>query len=147
MWVHQRHTSCDKSFQAFPQTFHTASDKSWVWRPGNDPTLLIQDTVNNSSLPVSYQYQQTPRYCLQSTILASQSHTSINAHRGIAYSQQFQPPSLIPVLMHTEVLLTENVLLPVSAYHNVAIFVTQQPAVNVPSRSCAKSPLLLLLQV
>ena len=65
--VHQWHASHDKSFQAFPQTFHTASDKSWAWRPGNDAT--------NSG-----------------------------------HSQQFYPPSFIPVLTDAEVLVTENVL-------------------------------------
>ena len=36
----QRHTSRDKSFQAFPPTFCTAIDKNWVWRPGNEATIL-----------------------------------------------------------------------------------------------------------
>ena len=34
-WRQQRHTSRDKSVQTFPR-FHTASDKSWAWRPGNE---------------------------------------------------------------------------------------------------------------
>jgi len=36
-WRQQRHASRDKSVQAFPH-FRTASNKSWVWKPGNEAT-------------------------------------------------------------------------------------------------------------
>jgi len=41
MWHQQHHASCDKSVQAFPPAFRTASNKSWAWRPGNKATKEV----------------------------------------------------------------------------------------------------------
>ena len=46
-WVCQWHASHDKYFQAFPPTFHTASDKSWEWKPENEARSI---PYNNKKL-------------------------------------------------------------------------------------------------
>jgi len=48
-WRQPRHTSRDKSVQAFP-AFCTASDKSWAWRPGNEARVGVHVLYKQNDL-------------------------------------------------------------------------------------------------